>query len=133
MNIKVLRAKIDLSQRAFGERICVKAQTIQKYESGERNIPDSIQKLIRYEFAEFLPEEERLIPGAQPHVSDNKMVSIEEYEKVVDERKKLLEGAKNVEKIIYMQDKTISVLEDQVQLYKEHIKIKGGSNSQQTG
>lgn len=48
-----------LSQKEFGLRLDLTSQTINKYEAG-RNTSKSIQKLIRYEFAEFLPEE-RLI------------------------------------------------------------------------
>lgn len=133
MNIKVLRAKTDLSQKTFGERICVKAQTVQKYESGERNVPDSIQKLIRYEFAEYLPEEERLIPGAEPSNNSNATVKNEEFENIRLERDKLLQdvellkaladGAKNLEKVIVAQEKNIQLLEDQVKLYKERLNI----------
>ena len=62
MNIRDLRAKTGLSQRKFGERLGLQGQSILLYEKEERKIPESIQKLIRYEFAEYLPEEERLYP-----------------------------------------------------------------------
>ena len=60
MNIKKLRDKLKLSQRAFGKRLGVSPQTVLLYEKGQ-NVPESIQKLIRYEFAEHLPESERLV------------------------------------------------------------------------
>lgn len=60
MNIKELREKTNLSQSDFGARIGVKHQTILLYEKG-KNIPDTVKKLIRYEFAEHLPEENRLV------------------------------------------------------------------------
>ena len=60
MNIKELREKINLTQREFGERLGVQPQTVLKWEKGDRKVPEGAQKLIRYEFAEYLPEEERL-------------------------------------------------------------------------
>jgi len=57
MNIKHLRLKTGLSQAAFGERIGLKGQSILLYEKGERNIPESVLKLIKYEFAEHLEGE----------------------------------------------------------------------------
>lgn len=135
MNIKVLRAKIDLSQKAFGEKICVKAQTIQKYESGERNIPETVQKLIRYEFAEFLPEDERLIPGAQAAGNGNATVDNEEIKRLKEElttARATAALAEGFQQMINMQNKTIALLEDQVQLYKDRLNVDGGGNTQQT-
>jgi len=61
MNIKELRNKTGLTQREFGERLGVQSQTILKYEKEERKIPDTVKKLIRYEFAKFLSEEDLLL------------------------------------------------------------------------
>lgn len=60
MNIKELRKKTGLSQREFAIRLGLTSQTITNYESGYK-ISASVEKLIRYEFAEFLPEKERLV------------------------------------------------------------------------
>ena len=48
--VRDLRKTHNLSQEKFGLLIGVTARTIQKYESGENNIPESKQKLIEYEF-----------------------------------------------------------------------------------
>lgn len=117
MNIKVLRARLNLSQKDFGERICVTAQTVQKYESGDRNIPETVQKLIRYEFADFLPEEERLI-SSSPGQST---IKNEDFRKLQDENENLKQQAllaKEHEEYIKLQRRTIELLEDQVKLYK---------------
>lgn len=81
MDIKYLREKTNLSQRAFGERLGLSPQSILNYEAG-KNVPESIQKLIRYEFAEHLPEEERLIAQFE------KVDSVEKYQ---EERERLEE------------------------------------------
>ena len=62
MNIKELRKKTNLSQKAFGEDLGLSPQSILNYEAGS-NVPESINKLIRYVFAKYLPEEEALIKG----------------------------------------------------------------------
>ena len=129
----MLRAKADLSQKAFGEKICVKAQTIQKYESGERNVPDSIQKLIRYEFAKYLPETERLYPEG---IGSNEDLSADEnsiYTNLKEDFKELQEKyalAANLKEIVAYQKETINSLKDQIQMYKDQLGISGPGNKQ---
>lgn len=128
MNIKQLRKVADLTQRELGERLGVQSQTILKYEKEERKIPESIQKLIRYEFAEFLPEEERLIPGAQPPGSGETTVNNEEVKRLKEELATAIataQKAEGLQQMIDMQHKTIALLEDQVQLYKDRLNIIG--------
>lgn len=48
--IKKLRKELDLTQRAFGERIGVKGNTIAQYELGRSNPVDSVISLIIREF-----------------------------------------------------------------------------------
>lgn len=126
MNIKELRRKIDLSQNEFGERIGLKGQSILKYEKGDRELPTSIERLIRYEFAEFLPEEERLIPGAQPPSNGETTVDNEEVKRLKEElntANATAQKAEGLQQMIDMQHKTIALLEDQVQLYKDRLNI----------
>ncbi len=59
MDIKELRLKTGLSQREFGERLGLTSQSITKYEGGAK-ISTSVQRLIKYEYAKYLPENERL-------------------------------------------------------------------------
>ena len=97
MNIRVLRAKTNLSQKEFGERICVKGQTVQKYESGERNIPESIQKLIQYEFAEYLPKEERLIATPVDSATPVNLDDLRRNEELKEENNRLLQRVQELE------------------------------------
>ncbi len=127
MNIKVLRAKANLSQKEFGSRICVKGQTVQKYESGERNIPDTVKKLIQYEFAEFLPEEDRLYPeGAaiKPQLSNEEKEEYRDLKKENEALRNEVAASRNLQQIIELQQKNIELLEDQVRLYKQQLDLK---------
>ncbi|MDT0689345.1 short coiled-coil protein [Salegentibacter sp. F188] len=66
MNIKELRAKTGLSQKEFGARLGLTSQSITKFEAGGK-VTDTVKKLIRYEFSQHLPEEERLYPVEGEH------------------------------------------------------------------
>ena len=128
-DVKVIRVKARLSQKEFGERICVKAQTVQKYESGDRNIPESIQKLIRYEFAKQLPEEDRLYPEGQAAKEQLSADENQEYINLKKENENLKAKAAfsdSLQQIIDLQKKTIQSLEDQVKLYKDRLNLEGG-------
>ena len=121
MTIKELRQKANLTQREFGERLCVQSQTILKYEKEERKVPESIQKLIRYEFAEYLPEEERLIAKvAGPGDSEENP----EVGRLLEENAVLQDQVREIphlkEQNILLK-RTVELLEDQVQLYKDKL------------
>lgn len=88
MDIKELRGKINITQREFGERLGVQPQTILKYEKGDRNVPESIQKLIRYVFAEFLPEEERLAVATASHPTQSQDSPLQELKAENEQLKK---------------------------------------------
>lgn len=123
MNIKDLRELTNLSQKEFGERIGVKYQTILLYEKG-KNVPETVQKLIRYEFAKFLPEEERLYPeGAaiKPQVSEEEQAAYSSLEK---ENEGLKEKLKNAQQVADLMARNIELLEDQVRLYKQQLDLK---------
>ncbi len=117
MNIKDLRAKTGLSQRKFGDRLGLQGQSILLYEKEERKIPEYILKLIRYEFAEYLSEDERLISvGNQGTIEEN-----EEFQKLKNENEDLKATAKDAEHLKehnLLLKRTIELLEDQVRMYK---------------
>lgn len=122
MKIKVLRAQVDLSQKAFAERLGLTAQTIQKYESGSRNIPDSIEKLIRYEFAEYLTNGE----GLTSKKNGNSKVENGETENFKVENETLKKRVKELE-----QDKAdLKRDKEMLQLYIESLTGKSSDNQQ---
>ena len=126
MDIKDLRSKTGLSQRKFGERLGLQGQSILLYEKNERKVPESIKKLIRYEFAEFLPQEERLIVTP---LEDATPVNFDDLRKI-ESLKKELEDWKakyeNLQRFNALQEKTISSLEEQIKLYKDRMDLEGG-------
>lgn len=122
MNIKPIREKTGLSQKEFGLRLGLTSQSITKYEAGY-NVSETVKKLIRYEFAEFLTEEERLV--ANPlNIDDLKRNAA--LKKEVQELKAKLE---NLQKYNNLQDKTIKSLDDQVKMYKDQLKTKEKSKT----
>ena len=128
MEIKVLRVKAGLSQKEFAERIGLTAQTVQKYESGERNIPVTVQKLIRYEFAPFLPEEERLF--AEPGTPYEKEAN-QELQKCLKENDSLRNQVKELPHIKEQNNllrRTVELLEDQVKMYKDRLSMTNGNS-----
>lgn len=129
MEIRVLRAKANLSQKEMAERMGLTAQTIQKYESGERNIPATVQKLIRYEFAQFLPEKERLI--AEP-VVDYEQGKSQELKKCLEENNILQDQLKDLPHLKeqnHLLRRTVEILEEQIELYKERVNILTGNGN----
>ena len=128
MDIKELRIRTDLTQREFGERICVQSQTILKYEKKERKVPASIQRLIRYEFAKYLPEGERLIPDlGEQTISPNPNQELEKYLEENTELKDQLRELPHIKKENSLLEGTIGILKDQVRMYKEQLGITNGN------
>lgn len=117
MNIKDLRAKTGLSQRKFGDRLGLQGQSILLYEKEERKIPESIQKLIRYEFAEFLSEDERLSSGDN-HGAIFKNEEISELRNENEDLKARVKDAEHLKEHNLLLKRTIELLEDQVKMYK---------------
>lgn len=121
MNIKQLRSRTGLSQKDFGSRLGLTSQSITKFEAGG-NITDSITKLIRYEFAEYLPEEERLSMVGNGEITyENKEVSIlrKENEALTQQ----LAMVKDQDDYITVLKENIILLKEQVQHYKERLNI----------
>ena len=103
-----------------GRRLGVKRyQTISKYEKEPDKIPDSIQKLIRYEFAEYLPEEERLTVHLEAKEAPASYGLAEEVKKENEYLKRELESQKKI----------TALLEDQVAMYKKLLETKEGGHS----
>ena len=122
MNIKEIRSKSGLSQKDFGARLGLTSQSITKFEAGG-NITETVKKLIRYEFAEYLPEEERLFSKAGNGTATANATAIK---KLQEENEKLREQARlanSLQEIVNLQKRNIELLEDQVKLYKEKLNI----------
>lgn len=128
MDIKQLRKDADLTQREFGERLGVQSQTILKYEKEERKIPESIQKLIRYEFAEFLPENVRLVSKDAAKRITQDYAEVEKLKRELDMARMKAEKAESLQQMVDMQNKTIQLMEDQIQLYKERLSLSGDTS-----
>lgn len=108
MNIKVLRKNIGLSQREFGERLGLTSQSITKYESGAK-VSSSVEKLIRYEFAEFLPEKERLVNyRANDQSTSSKKGNGKHLENEISDLKKILSELKRDKDELYKIINTLS-------------------------
>ncbi len=121
MNIKELRSKTGLSQKDFGSRLGLTSQSITKFEAGG-NITASIKKLIRYEFAEYLPEEERLL------ISSNSQVTLKNNEVIIlrkenEALKQQISMVKDQEDYITVLKENILLLKEQVQHYKDQLNI----------
>jgi len=131
--LQKLTKELGISSKEISSRLEIGLRTVQNYISGKQQIPESIKRLIQYEFAEFLTEDERLIAtlvDVATLVNFDDLKKIEELKNHVKSLEKDLQHAKDT---VELQKKTIALLEDQVQLYKDRLNISGGSNSQQTG
>ena len=121
MNIKELRARTGLSQKDFGSRLGLTSQSITKFEAGG-NITASIQKLIRYEFAEYLPEEERLLKsGLSEGTFESEEINI--LKKENEFLKQQVSKVKDQEDYITVLKENIVLLKEQVQHYKDQLNI----------
>lgn len=118
MKIKVLRAQTNLSQKDFAKRIGLTAQTVQKYESGERNIPDTVAKLMRYEFAEFLPPEERLIATVSNRGATVENEEIKRLRRDSEELQATVKDLEYAKEHIGLLKRTVKALEDQIRMYR---------------
>lgn len=125
MNIKELRSETGLSQKEFGLRLGLTSQSITKFEAGGK-LTDTVKKLICYEFAEFLPEEERSF--SKSTYGEN--VLKEEIEKLKVKRTELLHEVEEIPHLkeqISLLKRNIESLEDQVVLYKRMLNIEDKS------
>ncbi len=102
MDIKELRIKTGLSQREFGERLGLTSQSITKYEAGA-SVSTSVQRLIRYEFAKFLPENERLgvDPGNIKAAHKERKEDLSRYEEKVIQLENLIAELKKDKDQLY--------------------------------
>lgn len=116
MNIKELRAKTGLSQKEFGARLGLTSQSITKFEAGG-TLTDTVKKLISYEFAEFLPANER---GAklQSPVSPEDLETSQKLRLENEDLKAALKDAEHLKEHNLLLKRTIELLEDQVRMYK---------------
>ncbi|QED37989.1 helix-turn-helix transcriptional regulator [Antarcticibacterium arcticum] len=127
MNIKELRSKIGLSQKEFGSRLGLTSQSITKFEAGGK-LTETVKKLISYEFAEFMPEEERLF--SKSTAGENALK--EEIKKLELERTELqhqVEQIPHLKEQISLLKRNIQSLEDQVDLYKKMLNIESQSKT----
>lgn len=125
MNIKELRSETGLSQKEFGLRLGLTSQSITKFEAGGK-LTDTVKKLISYEFAEFLPEEERMF--SKSTAGENALK--EEIKKLELEKTELqhqVEEIPHLKEQISLLKRNIQSLEDQVDLYKRMLNIEGKS------
>ena len=109
----------------ISSRTSIGLRTIQNYVSGKQPIPEPIQKLLRYEFAEFLPEEERLkakIGGSIKSGISPEIKELLEKNAILEEQEKEISHLKEQNSLL---KRTVELLEDQVQLYKEKVNLKG--------
>ncbi len=121
MNIKELRSRTGLSQKDFGSRLGLTSQSITKFEAGG-NLTDSIRKLIRYEFAEYLPEEERLLkPSLSEGTFESEEINI--LKKENEFLKQQVSKVKDQEDYITVLKENIVLLKEQVQHYKDQLNI----------
>lgn len=115
MNIKDLRKKTGLTQTEFGNILGVGLQTIQKYEYGEREPTPTILKLINFVFADYIEEPKNLKFSSKTGNTYKKHVSVD------NEKEMLVKENANLKQIIELQSKNISLLEDQIELYKNRL------------
>jgi len=132
MNIRELREKSGLTQTEFGKRIGVQYQTVLLYEKGGK-VPETVKKLIQYEFGKFLPEEEQLSSDLETEYSRESSLEIKRFQERIAELEKFNEELKakveNLQKYNNLQDKTIKSLDDQVKMYKDQLKTKEKSKT----
>ncbi|MFV8280540.1 helix-turn-helix domain-containing protein [Christiangramia marina] len=127
MDIKLLRSKTGLSQKEFGTRLGLTSQSITKFEAGA-NITSSIKKLIRYEFAEFLPESERLVSKEALQQVSHDSAEVEKLRQELELARMKAEKAESLQQMVDMQNKTIQLMEDQLQMYKERLSLSGDAS-----
>lgn len=128
MNIKELRSKTGLSQKEFGKRLGLTSQSITKFEGGGK-ITETVQKLIRYEFAEYLPAEERLTAGVAAGTAP---AHSRELEQCLEEKTALQDQLKelpHLQEQNQLLKRTVELLEDQVGLYKERVSLLTGNGN----
>jgi len=122
MNIKELREKTGLSQKAFGERLGLSPQSILNYEAG-KNVPESIQKLIRFEFEDDLQEKGRLIAKRDNMATPVNLDDLKNLASLEQENISIKKDLEHALETIQLQRKNIQLLEDQVQLYKDKLNL----------
>ncbi len=116
MNIKELRSKTGLSQKEFGARLGLTSQSITKFEAGG-TLTDTVKKLIGYEFAEFLPENEQSVTVHSKGLS-SKGEEIQQLQRENEELKGALKDTEHLKEHNVLLKRTIELLEDQVKMYK---------------
>lgn len=120
--LQKLTKDLGISTKEISTRLEIGLRTVQNYISGKQDIPDSTKKLIRYEFAEFLPEEERLVSGPGEN-NGGATVDTTAIEALKKENEALKEKLKNAQRVANLLERNTELLEDQVKIYKDRLNI----------
>lgn len=128
MDLQKLIASGVTSTKDISERTNIGLRTVQNYVSGKQPIPEPIKKLLAYEFAEHLPEEER---SKLKGIKANEIQGTAELQELREKNALLEDQVKEVQHLKEQNSllkRTVELLEDQVKLYKEKLEVNQGSN-----
>lgn len=122
MELFALLKKSGLNTKEISQRLHLGIRTVQNYANGSQEIPEYIKKLIRYEFAEYLPKEEGLVSKK----IGNSEVGKGETENFKEENETLKKRVKELE-----QDKAdLKRDKEMLQLYIESLTGRSTDNQQ---
>jgi transcriptional regulator with XRE-family HTH domain len=122
MELFALLKKSGLNTKEISQRLHLGIRTVQNYANGSQEIPEYIKKLIRYEFAEYLPKEEGLVSKK----IGNSEVGNGETENFKEENETLKKRVKELE-----QDKAdLKRDKEMLQLYIESLTGRSTDNQQ---
>jgi transcriptional regulator with XRE-family HTH domain len=122
MELFALLKESGLNTKEISKRLHLGIRTVQNYANGSQEIPEYIKKLIRYEFADYLPKGE----GLTSKKIENSKVENGETENFKDENEILKKRVKELEqdKVDLKRDK------EMLQLYIESLTGKSTDNQQ---
>lgn len=107
MNVKELRERTGLSQKDFGSRLGLTSQSITKFEAGG-NVTETVRRLIRYEFSQFLPEGEGLGVGANDEALKRLGAENEKLQQRVEDLERDKEDLKKDKEMLQLHIETLT-------------------------
>jgi|GEM_PF-4813821 len=117
MNGKEVLEKLSIPTKDIAERLGIGLRTCQNYINGSQKIPTPIGKLINYEFVVF----------DNGNLSGNDFNN--SYHSLKLENERLTDRIGELEKLNSLQARNIELLEEQIQLYKDRVKLNNGKST----
>lgn len=108
MELLQLLDRAGFKKKEIAARLCIGLRSVQNYANGTQPVPESVEKLIRYEFAQDLPEEERLVAESEKAYSKESAIEINRLQRRIEGMEQLNKELKRDKQMLQLHIETLT-------------------------